>query len=126
MTRGDKFLLAGLLCTGLFSAAALYGRSALFIDKGGPIEAVITSKGKVVRKITLPVNVPSTFVVQGRLGSATVAVKDGQIRMLEASCPGGICLKQGWIEHPGQSIACIPGEILVRIEGAARLDAVTR
>jgi hypothetical protein len=53
-------------------------------------------------------------------------VEGKRIRMKEANCPDKICVRQGWIEKPGDSIVCIPGEIIIRIEGAAPLDAVTR
>jgi len=55
-----------------------------------------------------------------------VEVEGKRIRMMEAPCAGKICVNQKWIENPGQIIVCIPGEILIRIEGTAPLDAVTR
>lgn len=126
MTRADKFLLAGLLCTSLLAAALLYGRFSLFPAKGRPVQAVISVQGKVVRRLALPAGAPSSFLVRGVVGASTVEVEGGRVRMLEAPCPGGVCVKQGWIDRPGQSIVCIPGQILVRIEGTAPLDAVTR
>ena len=126
MTRGDKFLLAALLCTSLLSAAALYGPLSLFAGKVEPVQAVISSRGKITHRIDLPAAARSTFVLQGRSGAVTVEVDGARVRILEAHCPEGICVRQGWIERPGQSIVCIPEEILVRIVGAAPLDAVTR
>ena len=125
MTKADKFLLAGLLCLSLVAAAALYGRF-LFPGKAQPAQAVISVRGKVVRSFPLPVGAPSSFLVHGAVGGSTVELAGGRVRMLEAPCPGGVCVQQGWIERPGQSIVCVPGQILVRIEGAAPLDAVTR
>jgi len=126
MTRGDKFLLAGLLLFSLLSAGALYGRWLLPQDQKKAMRAVVTVQGKVVRRIDLASGARSSFVVDGRVGSSTVEVDGARVRMLEAPCAGGICVKQSWIAHPGQSVVCIPGEILIRIEGAAPLDAVSR
>lgn len=126
MTRGDKFLLAGILLVSLLSMATLYGHFAFFSGKIESAQAVITVQGKVVRKISLPVPERSSFVVNGRLGPSAVEVEGTRVRMHEASCAERICIGQGWIAHPGQSIVCIPGEILIRIEGAAPVDAVTR
>lgn len=126
MTRGDKFLLAGLLLVSLLSMAALYGRFPFFPGKGESARAVISVQGKVVRTIDLPAGARSSVIIPGRLGPSTVEVEGARIHMHEAPCPGKICVSQGWISHPGQSIVCIPGEILVRIEGEAPLDAVTR
>lgn len=126
MTRGDKFLLAGLLFISLLSVVTLYCRYSFFTSTSDSVQAVITSRGNVFRRIGLTTGVRSSFVVPGRTGPSTVEVDGTRVRMLEASCAGRICVKQGWIGHPGQTIVCVPGEILIRIEGAAPVDAVTR
>lgn len=126
MTRGDKFLLAGLLLLSLLSMAALYSRFSPFSGSAETIQAVVSVRGTVVRRIPLPVVTPSSFVVQGRVGPSTVEIDGGRVRMQVAPCAGRICVNQGWIRKPGQSIVCIPGEILIRIEGTSLLDAVTR
>lgn len=123
MTRADKILLAGLLFIALACAGALYGR-VLLPGRTQGARAVATVGGKVVRAVELPGN--GSFVLPGHSGPATVEVAGKRIRMQQARCPGGHCLRQGWIEHPGESIVCVPGQIVIRIEGAAVLDAVTR
>lgn len=127
MTRADKFLAAGILLVALLGLMLTYRH--LFISTGEPLptHAVISAQGKVVRTITLdPNGGESTFLINGRIGAATVEVVGAKIRMREANCSNQICVKQGWIEHPGESIVCIPGEILIHIDGAATVDAVTR
>jgi len=124
MTKADKMLLAGLLFSALISGAALYSR--FFFPSAEPVQAVVSIGGKVVRTIELKPGARSSFVVYGRRGPSTVEVDGRRIRMQQAPCDNGICLRQGWIEHPGQSIVCVPGEMLIRMEGAAPLDAVTR
>ncbi|MDD2851314.1 MAG: NusG domain II-containing protein [Desulfuromonadaceae bacterium] len=126
MTRADKILLAGLLLISLLSVAVLYGRFSIFPAKAEPVQAVITAQGKLVRKIYLTEGVNSSLVIQGRVGPATVEVDGTRIRMMGAPCTGQVCVKEGWIGRPGQTIVCMPGEILIRIEGAAPVDAVTR
>jgi len=126
MTRADKILLAGLLLIALLSVAALYSRFSIFPAKIESIQAVITAQGKLVRKIDLAEGGKSSFVIQGRIGPSTVETDGARIRMLEAPCAGQICVKEGWIGRPGQTIVCIPGEILIRIEGTAEVDAITR
>lgn len=123
MTRGDKALLAGLLLLALVCAGALYG-PLLLTGGDRASRAVLTVGGKNVRVVELPGK--GSFLLQGRSGPATVEVSGMKIRMQDAHCPGGQCLRQGWIERPGESIVCVPGEIVIRIEGAAVLDAVTR
>ena len=126
MTKGDKFLLAGVLLVSLLSLAALYNRFSRYSATIRPAQAVVTVQGNVIRRIRLPSAGQSSFVVQGLVGPSTVEVDGSRIHMREAPCSGQVCVRQGWIEHPGQSIVCIPGKILIRIEGSAPLDAVTR
>lgn len=123
MTRADKILLAGLLLLALVCAGALYVPH-LLPGRTQEARAVLSIGGKVVRTVELPGS--GSFQLQGRSGPATVEVAGKRIRMQEAHCPGGHCLRQGWIEQPGESIVCVPGQIVIRIEGAAVLDAVTR
>lgn len=123
MRKGDKLLLAGLLVVALLLAIALYGRHLLPAGDG-TAHAMVTVDGKHFRTVAL--SEPTTFTVLGESGPAIVEVVGGQLRMREAECPEGLCLKQGWIGRPGQSIVCVPGRIVIRIEGAAVLDGVTR
>jgi len=126
MTRADKLLLAGLLLAALFSAGLLYGRLPLLHQKPATLQAVISVRGTIIRTIPLPAAGRSSFAVQGRVGSATVEIDGGRIRIMQSPCQEQICVRQGWISQPGQSVICMPGEIVIRIEGAAPVDAVTR
>jgi len=127
MTRGDKFLAAAILLTAILAIAFPRLHSSLFPVATSSARAVIKAQGKIVREVVLSDSGGrSTLVVNGRAGPSTIEVEGKRIRMKEANCPDKICVRQGWIEKPGDSIACIPGEIIVRIEGAAPLDAVTR
>jgi len=127
MTRGDKLLAVGILLTAILAIAFPRLHSSLFPVATSSTRAVIKAQGKIVREVDLSDRGGrSIFVVNGRVGPSTLEVEGKRIRMKEANCPDKICVRQGWIENPGESIVCIPGEILIRIEGTAPLDAVTR
>jgi hypothetical protein len=127
MTRGDKYLAAGILFTAILAIAFPRLHSSLFPGGKSSTLAFIKVRGEIVRRIELPQKGRnSTFILHGRLGAAEVEVEGKRIRMKESPCREQICVRQGWIEHAGESIVCIPGEILIHIEGAAPVDAVTR
>lgn len=46
-----------------------------------------------------------------------IEIKDGRVRMLEASCPNHLCIHQGWIRFEGQSIVCLPNKVTVTVRG---------
>jgi hypothetical protein len=56
-----------------------------------------------------------------------IQVAGKKVRMLKADCPHQLCVSQGWISTPAQTIVCVPNKILVEItnNGAQELDAVS-
>ncbi|HBA62675.1 MAG TPA: hypothetical protein DCZ20_02330 [Lachnospiraceae bacterium] len=63
------------------------------------------------------------------IGSSNVLlISDGKARMLSADCPDQICVHQKAIAKRGESIICLPNQIIVEVtEGAeAELDAVAQ
>jgi hypothetical protein len=127
MTRADKILTAALLFAAILATAALFCRTAVSSNKALSTRAVISAQGKVVRAIDLSHGGEKmTFTVTGREGAAQVEVAGNRVRMVEAPCARHICVARGWIDKPGESIVCVPGEILIHIEGAAPVDAVTQ
>jgi len=127
MTRADKLLIVAILLCALFGLAKIYRHFFTPLDQLFPAQATITAEGNVVRTIDLdPAGGKLTLQVSGRLGPATVEVDRGKVRMLAANCPNQICVKQGWIQNPGASIVCLPGEIIIHLDGPATVDAVTR
>lgn len=56
---------------------------------------------------------------------AEFEVKNGKIRMTEASCPDKICEKTGFIGSSGQSIICVPNKITVAVVGSDEGTDVT-
>lgn len=127
MTRADKLLTAAILLCALLGLLKIYWHFFAPLDQLFPPQATITTQGKVVRTIDLdPAGGKQILHVSGRLGPAAVEVAGGKIRMLAANCPEQICVKQGWIQNPGASIVCLPGEIIIHLDGPTTVDAVTR
>jgi hypothetical protein len=47
-----------------------------------------------------------------------VEIRAGRVRVLEADCPRGVCMRAGWQGRPGRSIVCVPNRVVVTIKGA--------
>lgn len=56
---------------------------------------------------------------------AEFEVKNGKIRLTQASCPDKICEKTGYIGSSGQSIICVPNKITVAVAGSGEDVDVT-
>ena len=46
----------------------------------------------------------------------TVEIKDGTIRVTDASCPDGLCIRQGSIHRKGESIVCLPNGVVITVK----------
>ncbi|MFI3170980.1 MAG: NusG domain II-containing protein [Eubacteriales bacterium] len=59
--------------------------------------------------------------------SNILLIQDGEAYMIEATCPDGLCLHQGAISKSGESIICLPNEVVVVGSGnsESEFDATT-
>lgn len=103
----------------LGAAVIMVGQSLRRSTDGGR-EVVIQVSNQEFRRIPFSqvsgiviVDVPAA---DGHRAVAEVA-GDGRARMKESDCPDKVCVRTGWIAHPGQVIVCLPNKIVVRIEG---------
>ena len=53
-------------------------------------------------------------------------VRGGSVRVLNSDCPHHICKNMGWIKYNGETIVCVPNQVLIEIKskGPAVIDAV--
>ncbi|MCK4307587.1 NusG domain II-containing protein [candidate division WOR-3 bacterium] len=120
LTVGDKILILCLLSLSVVSGVVL---------KRAHKEAkycIISVNGKDAYKLLL--SEPQKIEVKGALGESIIEIKDKSVRMLDSSCLLKICVHQGEIKSPGETIICVPNRVMIRIAGPAfgGIDAVTR
>ena len=108
-------VIIGLILLGSIAAAIIMNRSG-----SGPRTAVIRC-GDVRHELALDED--GLFRFDGI--DAEFEVKNGKIRLTEASCPDKICEKTGYIGSSGQSIICIPNKITVSVVGSDESVDVT-
>lgn len=61
-------------------------------------------------------------------GKNTLVIKDGTARMEEADCPDQICVHHREINRNGESIICLPNQVVVSVKSSeeSELDGVAR
>lgn len=59
-------------------------------------------------------------------GRMQLEVRRGRVRVLNSDCPHHICKNMGWIKYNGETIVCVPNQVLIEIKskGPAIIDAV--
>ncbi len=73
----------------------------------------IYSKNEKIAELSLSRN--DTFIVANELGTNTIRIENGQAYMTDADCPDKICEEMGRISKPGETIVCLPHQLVVEI-----------
>lgn len=116
MIKKNDLILAGIILI-LALAAVLF--ITLTKEEGG--EVVVTVDGEVYK--TLPLDKDTTLSIEEKTGQYNVLeIKDGEVRMREASCPDKICVEHRAIHYNRESIVCLPNKVTVEIRGGKEND----
>lgn len=80
--------------------------------------AVVTVNGKFYKNIPLSEHTgESTFTIKENNGYNEILVKDNFIGIKDADCSDSICIDEGFISKPGETIVCLPHKVLIEIKG---------
>ena len=113
MKKADLVIVAGIL---ILAAVLHLLFSAGYRNDGADLTVEVFAGGALYR--TEPLSGEARdIVVKGSDGVNVVRLEEGAVFMLEADCPGLLCVSQGPISHSGQSIACLPNRVLVVLTG---------
>ena len=83
------------------------------------VGAVLTERGEVILTLTADqLQKGGSVDIEANGYHYHLVFEDGRIRFAEADCPDRICVRTGWISRPGQIAACVPGHLIIRIEGS--------
>ena len=119
--KSDKFWLAVLGGVLLISAAV-----AILIRLAPAARASVYMNGTLIESLDLNgVSAPFSFTVDSGEGTNVISVERGRIRVSEADCPDGSCIRQGWLSDGLLPVVCLPHRLVIKLDGAAsEIDAV--
>ncbi len=117
MRRHGKALRDLLLGAALLAAAGL-----LFLllppgEKGGQAEVIC--RGETLCRLSLAEDAEREIVP-----GFTVTVENGAVRVSASDCAGQDCVRHRPVSRKGESIVCLPREIVIRITGEPETDFV--
>ncbi len=118
-TRFD-WILIGLVL--FFSIAFFWVIHSRFKSSTQRSVVLIYEKDRLLEEDRLDKNKIIT-ILNGRM---QFEIKDARIRVLNSDCPHHICKNMGWIKYNGETIVCVPNQVLIEIKskGPAVIDAV--
>lgn len=82
-------------------------------------QAVIEYNGKTVKTISLSENREFSLDEDP---TVHFQIKDGAIAFVNASCPDKICENTGFLSKAGQTAACLPKKVLLKVIGPDKQD----
>jgi len=116
--RNDVILIVCILLVASLVLSYLF----LFRDRGDTVK--VTVDGKLYKEYPLSQNISEDIVVGEN--SNRLVIKNGKAYVESATCPDGICVNHSPIYRSGQSIVCLPNQVVITVikRDASSPDAV--
>lgn len=108
--KNDKIVLVMSAVIVLFAALIF-----VLLRQGSGKKVVIYVDGK--EEGTYSLFEDREIKIKGALGENTLVIENGYIYMKEAVCPDKVCVHKGRTNIVNDPIVCLPGKIIVVIEG---------
>ena len=81
---------------------------------GKGIEVVAYRNQNEIGRYSIYTN--QTLKIENELGYNILVIEDGSVCIYEADCRNQICVHQGYIHEKGETICCLPHELIISIE----------
>ncbi len=83
--------------------------------QGKQVEAKIFYENKLVKVVSLSEGKDYDFSVKGHEDVVFHVYADGAIAFVKSDCPDKVCIHAGKLKMSGQSAACLPNGLVLRI-----------
>ena len=120
MKKNDIILIIGI------AVIAIVAISYIFLNRKEGAKVIISVGGHENQILPLDENKVIEIDSGDDEYNNILEIKDGYVTMIEANCPDQICVHQKAISKEGESIVCLPHQIIVTIKGNenSSLDSV--
>lgn len=113
LTKGDKVLVIVLIIFSLLFAYYISTINNSLENKYVSIQI----NGEEVKTIKFSDDIiGEKYVLETKFGRNVLQFGDNEVRIIEASCPDQLCIKQGKIGQVGQLLVCLPNRLVVEIK----------
>jgi len=121
-TSGWDLLLMGSII--LFSVISILGVIRHRNQRPGGEKAVLIYQNqRLIEEVSLEKD-KAVFLEKGNM---QIEIKAQRVRVVRSVCPQHVCMNMGWIKYSGQTIVCVPNQVLIEIKSTepAVIDAVS-
>ena len=89
--------------------------------QSGELTVVISTGGEETERVKLNSFTETTVTHNGY--TLHITADSSGVRIMDSDCPTQDCVHTGTITRAGQSIVCLPAQVVVHLEGTASADA---
>lgn len=86
-------------------------------SQSGDLTVVISTGGEETERVKL--NSFTEAIVTHNGYTLRITAEGGGVQVADSDCPTQDCVHTGTITHAGQSIVCLPAQVIVHLEGGA-------
>lgn len=115
MKKMDYVIIIALIAISLLSSGIILYSSARNKYQSQYIE--ISINGDLYKSIPFSSQTEETINIKTDMGENIIKISKGYAQIVDADCPDKICIKDGAISRPGQSLVCLPNRVVVEIKG---------
>jgi hypothetical protein len=114
LTKGDKYLIIFIVVISFISLGFIKNKAINYKEKYVSVQV----NGKEYKKIIFDKKIiGKTYPIETEFGYNLIEIGDEKVRVIEASCPDELDVKQGYISKPGEVIVCLPNKLVIEIKG---------
>lgn len=108
----DALVVIIVVAFAVMTAAFVYGK-----NRGETLTATVEHRGQVAAQVALStLTEEKKITIDGQYHLTVTLTRDG-VSVTESDCPGQDCVHTGRITRAGQSIVCLPEQVVVTLEG---------
>lgn len=113
----DGIVVLVVLLLAIGTSAVFYGGLG---GSGSDVTAVVLHCGEEVARIDLgELDGEKQITIDGKYHLTVTLTGDGA-QVTRSDCPTQDCVRTGHVGRVGQSIICLPGQVVVKLEGTGR------
>ena len=110
----DALVVLSVVLFAAIIAVLVYGKS-----ESESLTATVKHRGETVPQVVLDtLQEEKTVTIDGKYHLTVTVTRDG-VSVTESDCPGQDCVHTGRITKAGQSIVCLPEQVIVTMEGSS-------
>lgn len=115
----------------MIAAVILAAAAAVFFFQvknrtSGTVYAIVEQDSKELMR--LPLSESGEYRISNGDSYNVIEITEGGVRMKEADCPDQICVSHRQISRDGESIICLPNQVVVTIQSSnsSEIDGVAQ